>query len=199
MKNVTRRWIGAGACLAALLAAVPAPAAGPPQRDDTPTLTNSSLEAAPEPLPAGWPAGAADAQVRGAACETAYGADEARRLGAAGDDLLGVVGTESGPLGFALLPVRRTPFLARRDVAEANLVATKDASVFEVHLRLTEEGARKAQAYSTANLGTCVALVAGGRVVWTATLDMPVATDVFVLSGGFNGRTGLAIVDLFGR
>jgi hypothetical protein len=175
------------------------PAAGTArQREETPTMTNSTVERAPEPLPADWPARAADAQLRGASCETAYGKEGGRQFAEPGDDVLPVVGTMTANAGSAFRAVRHVPFLTRRDVARAALVADPDdASVFEVRLTLTEEGAAKAKQFTDANVGKCVALVAGNVVVWSAPLDTPVDGDTFALSGSFSGQTGIAIVDMF--
>lgn len=170
------------------------------QGNDTPTMTNSSVETAPEPLPADWPARAGDVQLRGAACESVYGKDGARQYADAGDDVLPVVGTKTANAGSAFRAVRHVPFLTHRDVARAMIVADPDnPSTFEVRLELTEEGAAKAKEYTAANVGKCVALVAGGSVLWTAPLDAPVEGETFVLAGSFSGNRGIAIVDLFGR
>jgi preprotein translocase subunit SecD len=196
MLRASHRWSAAGAGLLALLVSAQTPAAAQ-RRDDTPTMTNSTLEAPPEPLPADWPAAARDAQLRGAACESDYGKADARKLGAPGDDALPILGAAPGVAEAVYLGVRRTPFLARRDVVEATMAGT-GTGAYEVRLELTDAGAAAVRDYTAANLGKCVALVAGGKVLWTATLDAPVEGDVFVLSGGFDSRTALAIVELFG-
>jgi preprotein translocase subunit SecD len=161
-------------------------------------MTDSTVEAAPEPLPTDWPTRTGDAQFRGSACESAYGKDGARQYADPGDDVLPIVGTMTTNAGSAFRAVRRTPFLTRRDVERAELVADKDnPSTFEVQLTLTQEGATKAQEFTKSNTGKCVALVAGGMVIWSASLDTPVEGDAFVLSGSFSGNRGIAIVDLF--
>jgi hypothetical protein len=169
-------------------------------QDGTPSMTNDSVEAAPEPLPADWPARAADVQFRGAACDSAFGKEGARQVGETGDDALPIVGTITGNAGSAFLAVRRTPFLTRRDVERAVLSsAGDDSGAYNVVLTLTPEGVAKVKEYTTANTGKCVALVAGGRVIWSTTLTTPVEDEEFVLSGAFSGSKGIAIVDLFGR
>jgi preprotein translocase subunit SecD len=190
-----------GVSLLATVAAGAAPGRAP-QRDDTPTMTNATVEAAPAPLPADWPAGAADVQIRGANCESAYGRDAAREGAQAGDEFLPVVGTMTTNAGSALLAVRRVPFLTKRDVVRATLLPDEgDASAFWVSLELTDAGMAKVKEYTAANVGTCIAIVAGGRVVTTATVDEALGDDAaaYVLGGRFDGRHGLAIVDLFGR
>jgi SecD-like export protein len=177
-----------------------APTGAARQHDDTPTMTNSSVESAPVPLPSDWPTGAGDAQLRGALCRSAYSRDAAREGAAAGDDVLPMVGTTSANAGSALLAVRHTPFLTRRDVVRATLVSAEDdPSSFEVSLELTDAGLTKVKEYTAANVGSCIALVAGGRVVLTATIDAAVEDGPFVLGGRFDGAHGIAVVDLFGR
>lgn len=183
----------------AAVAALAAPGAQP-QRSDTPTMTNGSVEPAPEPLPADWPVTARDAQFRGAACESGYGKDGGRQYADAGDDVVPVVGTATANAGSAFRAVRNVPFLTRRDVARAMLVADRDnPSTFDVQLVLTEEGAAKAQEFSTANPGKCIVLMAAGKVLWSAPLETPIEGDTFVLSGSFSGARGIAIIDLFER
>ncbi len=176
-----------------------APGAEPAQ-DSTPTMTNSSVEAAPEPLPGDWPFKAGDAQLRGSSCDSAYGKDGARQFAESGDDVLPIVGTMTTNAGSAYRAVRHTPFLARRDIVRASLVADEDDdSIYQVELALTPDGAAKVKEYTAANPGKCIALVAGGKVLWSATVDAPVEGDVFVLAGAFPGNKGIAIIDLFGR
>lgn len=197
MRARFRVTITVGVSLLAAVAAFAGP--GPsPQRSDTPTMTNSTVEPMPEPLPADWPSSARDAQFRGAACESGYGKEAGRQFADAGDDVFPVVGTSTLSAGSAFRAVRHVPFLTRRDVARALLVADPDLpSTFSVELTLTEEGAARAREYSTANSGKCVALVASGKVLWSAPLDSPIESETFVLSGSFSGARGIAIVDLF--
>jgi preprotein translocase subunit SecD len=174
-----------------------APAAEPQGRD-TPTMTNSTLEAPPEPLPAGWPVGAKDAQLRGAVCESGYGREDARKAAAPGDAVLPILGTATANFDASYLGVRPQPYLTRRDVLEATLVADpQQAGRFGVRLELSEEGARKVQAYTAANFGKCIAFVAGGKILWAASIGEQVESDVYTLGGGFSATTGLAIVELF--
>ena len=189
----------AGVYLLVVVVSGPVPGAAR-QRDDTPTMTNSTVEARPDPLPADWPTEAVDAQLRGAACQTAYGRDAARQDGEAGDDVLPVVGTMTANAGSAMLAVRHVPFLTRRDVVRATLVADEeDPSAYSVTLELNEAGQVKAKEYTAANVGKCIAVVAGGRVVLTTSLEGPVEGETFVLGGKFDGTRGIALVNLFGR
>jgi hypothetical protein len=199
MRATSRILTLVGVSLLVAAASGPAPGAAR-QHDDTPTMTNSTVEAAPAPLPADWPSGAADAQLRGAVCRSAYSRDAAREGAEAGDDVLPIVGTMSANAGSALLAVRRVPFLTRRDVVRANLVASDDdPSSFGVSLELTDAGLAKVKEYTAAHVGTCIALVAGGRVVLTATVDAALEDAPFVLGGRFDGQRGLAVANLFGR
>lgn len=186
----------AGVCA---LAAVVSPAPGVVRaQDGTPTMTDSTFAPEPAPLPEDWPGRVGDAQFRGAACESAYGRDGAKQLGDPGDDVLPIVGTMTSNAGSAMRAVRHVAFLTRRDVERATLVSSKDdPTIFEVDLTLTPDGQAKAKEFTTANTGKCISLVAGGKVLWTATLDGPVEDNTFVLSGSFSGRQGMAIVDLF--
>ena len=195
---IVRRWTAAGAGLLVAMLAAPAPAAEP-QRSDTPTLTNSSLEAPPEPLPADWPVGARDAQLRGAVCESGYGREDARKLAAPGDAVLPMLGTATAGFDASYLGVRPVPYLTRRDVVEATLAADPEqAGRYVVRLELSDEGARKVRDYTAANVGTCVAFVAGGKVIWASSIVETVESDVYTLAGGFSITTALAIVELFG-
>ena len=197
MQIRSRLWKAAGAGLIALTLTVAAPASGPQDRD-TPTMTNSSIEAPPEPLPAGWPAGARDVQLRGSACESGYGKADARAAAAPGDALLPILGTATGGFDAAYVGVRPVPFLTRRDVVQATIAANADPrATYSVRLELTEDGAARVRDYTASNLGRCVALVASGKVLWAASITEAVESDVYVLDGAFSAATALAIVDLF--
>jgi hypothetical protein len=189
--------------LAALLAAAAAPAGGvSPEaggQGAESTMTNDSLAtAAPPPLPEGWPSGARDAQFRGAACETAYGAPAARAKATPGDDVVPVVARPIPGMPAPYVAVRRLPFLTRRDVLAALYAPSADGT-YEVTLKLTEDGAAKIQEYTKAHESECIALVAGGKVVFHPTLTTPVADDTFVLSGSFTVTEAQSIVEMFAR
>jgi hypothetical protein len=181
-----------------LAGATPPDAAWGRQNQGVPTMTNSSLDPQPEPLPEGWPVGATDVQVRGAVCEDGYGKDGGRKNANAGDDVLPML--RKVPQGFdqLYLGVRHIPFVGRRDVESATFHAVEKApNTYEVRLKLTEDGAKKVQEFTAANVGQCVALVAAGKVLWYAPLESPVEGDVFVLAGSFSAAEALGIADLF--
>src|SRR5829696_6394506 len=80
------------------------------QSPGVPTMTNSSLEPQPAPLPEGWPSGAPDAQIRGAACEDGYGKEGGRRHAQPGDDVLPRLSPVGSGLDSLFLGVRHIPF-----------------------------------------------------------------------------------------
>jgi hypothetical protein len=172
------------------------PAAQVPVSDDVPSMDNDSFSTPPPPLPAGWPVGAKDAQFRGAACEEAYSVESARRKGEPGDDALPTLVTIAAGLPSPHIAVRRLPFLSRRDVLKA-LFVTADGGTYEVRLKLNEDGAKKVQEYTAENQEKCIALVAGGKILWHPTLAAPVTDDEFVLSGNFTISEAEAIAKLF--
>jgi hypothetical protein len=167
-----------------------------PRPDEVPSMDNDSLYVPPPPLAEGWPVRATDAQFRGAACEEGYSPDSAKRKGETGDDALPTLDRVAAGLPKPFLAVRRLPFLTRRDVIKA-LYATADGGTYEVRLLLNEEGAKKIQEYTAAHKEECIALVAGGKIIWHPTLSDPVTDDVFVLSGQFTVSEAQAITDLF--
>jgi preprotein translocase subunit SecD len=159
-------------------------------------MDNDSLYVPPPPLPALWPRDAKDAQFRGAACEQAYGAEAARRNGEAGDVAFPTLEEFAQGVPAPHIAVRRVPFLTRRDVFKAFFAAT-DGGNYQVRLMLTGEGARKVQEYTAMHKDQCIALVAGGRILWHPTISEPVTDDVFVLSGQFTVSEAQAITNLF--
>ena len=182
-----------------LLAGATAPeAAVARQNQGVPTMTNSSLDPQPAPLPEGWPVGATDVQMRGGVCEDGYGKDGGRKHAAAGDDVLPTIAPVATGLEPLYLGVRHLPFLTRQDVVSATFHAVeKTPGAYEVRLALTEQGAKKVQEFTDANVGNCVALVAAGKVLWYAPIESKVEGDVFVLSGSFSATEALGIADLF--
>ena len=190
------KWVHRGALLGALVLAVAV--AAPARQTDVPTMTNSSLDPSAEPLPAGWPVGATDVQVRGAVCEGGYGKEAARAKAAAGDVLLPMIGHVPEGLQASYLGVRALPFVTKRDVLAAHFFANEgDPSTYTVRLKLDADGALKAQEYTSTHGGECIALVAGGKVVWYATIEAAVTDDTFLLSGAFTAAEAIGIVDLF--
>ena len=163
---------------------------------DAATMTNDSLVVVPPPLPENWPVGARDAHFRGAACENGFGAALARKKAAPGDDVLPIAAKAIPGVPGPYLAVRRLPFLTRRHVLTALFAPAADGT-YEVTLKLTEDGAAKIQEYTQAHENECIALVAGGKVIWHPSLSAPVTDDTFVLSGSFSVAQAQAIVDMF--
>jgi preprotein translocase subunit SecD len=159
-------------------------------------MDNDSFNTAPPPLPAGWPVGARDAQFRGAACDEGYSPDAARKKGETGDDAVPLLSDQPASLPSPYIAVRRLPFLTRRDVLKA-LFSTADDGTYRVDLKLTPDGAKKIQEYTAQHAEQCIALVAGGKIVWHPTLGEPVTDDTFVLSGQFTVTEAQAITNLF--
>jgi hypothetical protein len=202
--------ITALATLVAAVVAVPAPAgqqrsaqpalqtasAQVPQNEEVPSMDNDSFYTPPPPLAAGWPVGARDAQFRGAACEEGYSPEAAKRNGETGDDAYPTMDRVAAGLPSPLLAVRRLPFLTRRDVIKA-LFSASGGGTYEVRLLLNEEGAKKVQEYTTEHKDQCIALVAGGKIIWHPTISEPVTDDTFVLSGQFTVTEAQAITNLF--
>jgi hypothetical protein len=160
------------------------------------TMTNDSLAVVPPPLPENWPVGVRDAHFRGAVCENGYGAGMARKKAVPGDDVLPIAAKTIPGVPGPYVAVRRLPFLTRRDVLTALFAPAADGT-YEVTLKLTEDGAKKIQEYTKAHENECIALVAGGKVIWHPTLSTPVTDDTFVLSGSFSVAQAQAIVSMF--
>jgi hypothetical protein len=171
-------------------------AAQVPQTNEVPSMDNDSFYTPPPPLAEGWPVGAKDAQFRGAACEEGYSTDSAKRKGDTGDDAYPTMDRVSAGLPVPYLSVRRLPFLTRRDVLKA-LFSAAEGGTYEVRLLLNEEGAKKVQEYTTEHKDQCIALVAGGKIIWHPTISEPVADNTFVLSGQFTVTEAQAITNLF--
>jgi hypothetical protein len=167
-----------------------------PVSNEVPSMDNDSLYTPPPPLPASWPAGARDAQFRGAACEEGYSPDAARRKGEAGDEALPAFAQVAPGLPSPFVAVRRVPFLTKRDVLRA-LFSAAENGTYVVSLKLTDDGAKKIQEYTAAHKDDCIALVAGGKVLWHPTLSEPVTDDTFVLDGDFSISVAQAITNLF--
>lgn len=178
-----------------------APASASGQRSDVPTMTNSSLEQPLAPLPDGWPYNARDIQLRGAVCDMGYGKAGGRKFALAGDDVLPVLGTaEVAGFDLSYIGVRRVPFVNRGDVLVATVQAIPEApSSYVVHLKLTPDGATKADAAVAADPTGCVALVSGGKVLWAGGVEPSNEDAVLTLGGPFTLAQGIAIVDLFDR
>jgi hypothetical protein len=172
------------------------PAAQVPSTEEVPSMDNDSLYTPPPPLPPAWPVGAKDAQFRGAACDEGYSPQAAKRNGEAGDDAFPALGQVAAGLPSPYIAVRRAPFLTRRDVLKA-LFSAVDDGTYEVHLKLTDDGAKKIQEYTAENKDKCIALVAGGKVIWHPSISEPVTDDTFILSGQFTVSQAQAIVSLF--
>ena len=183
----------------AVAALAPASASG--QRSDVPTMTNSSLDQPLAPLPDGWPFGSRDIQLRGAVCDIGYGRAGGRKFALAGDDVLPILGSaEVAGLDMSYIGVRRVPIINRGDVLVATFISNpENPSSYVVQLKLTPEGAAKADAHVTADPTGCVALVSGGKALWVGCVEASNEDAVLVLGGLFPLGHAIAIVDLFDR
>ena len=180
-------------------ALAPIPALG--QRSDVPSMTNSSLDQPLAPLPDGWPFGSRDIQLRAAVCDMGYGKVGGRKFALAGDDVLPVLGSaEVAGFDLSYIGVRRVPFINRGDVLVATFQAsTENPSNFVVQLKLTPEGAAKADAHIVGDPTGCVALVSGGKVLWAGGVEASNEDAVLVVGSAFSLAQAIAIVDLFDR
>lgn len=170
------------------------------QRSDVPTMTNSSLEQPLAPLPEGWPVGARDIQLRGAVCDMGYGKAGGRKFALAGDDVFPVLGTSEAGFELSYIGVRHVPFLNRGDVLVATFQANSDdPNTYVVQLKLTPEGAAKADTYISNDSGGCVALVSGGKALWVGTVEPSNEEAVISVGGLFTLSQAIGIVDLFDR
>lgn len=180
-------------------AVAPLPAFG--QRSDIPSMTNSSLDQPLAPLPDGWPFGARDIQLRGAVCDMGYGKIGGRKFAVAGDDVLPVLGS-ADVAGFDLsyIGVRHVPFINRGDVLVATFQSnTEDPSSYVVQLKLSPEGAVKADTHIGGDPTGCVGLVSGGKVLWAGGVEASNEDAVLVIPGPFSLAQAIGIVELFDR
>lgn len=177
----------------------PSPAMG--QRSDVPTMTNSSLDQPLTPLPDGWPFNARDIQLRGAVCDMGYGKAGGRKFALAGDDVLPVLGSaELAGFDLSYIGVRRIPFVNRGDVLVATFQGAAEApGSYIVQLKLTPEGASRADAHVSGEPEGCVALVSGGKVLWAGGVEATNEEGILALGGVFTLSQAIAIVDLFDR
>lgn len=187
-------------CVAVALLA-PVPASG--QRSDIPTMTNSSLEQPLAPLPDGWPFNSKDIQLRAAVCDMGYGKAGGRKFALAGDDVLPVLGSaEVAGFDLSYIGVRHVPIINRGDVIVATFqTAAGDdhPGMYVVQLKLTQEGAGKADAHVGAAPEGCVALVSGGKVLWAGGMEATNEEAILTLGGVFTLSQAIGIVDLFDR
>ena len=163
---------------------------------DAPTMTNDMLVNSPRRLPEAWPVGAQDAQLRGAACRAADTPLEARREGETTDEVLPTLDAQSAVLPPLMLAVRRRPFVTRGDVVAATYVAGKQGG-YDVELHLSEDGAARAAEFANLHPNACIALVAGGKVVWHPSAPESIGSGKLVLRGAFDLTQAAAIVELF--
>jgi len=77
------------------------------------------------------------------------------------------------------------------------LFLASDDGTYRVELKMTDEGARKLRDYTSEHREQCIALVAGGKILWHPSLGEPVTDDTFVLSGQFSISEAQAITQLF--
>lgn len=170
----------------------------PAQNVDAPTMTDDYVTEPIAPLRAGWPVGASDAHLRGAACEVADTPLEARQKGDLADDVLPTLEQTSSVLPPWLLAVRRQPLVGRGDILVATYIRAKQGG-YDIELRLDEDGAEKVRRYVAEHADGCFALVAGGKVVWRGGVGEPREDGTLVLPGGFPLSEADAIVALFAR
>lgn len=174
----------------------PAPAPAPPAApQDVPTMSDSTVEEPPPPLAQGWPPDSADIALRASSCEVGDGVEAARELALPNDLILPMVGPSTPPLPDKFLPVTRAIVMGRGDVLGAELHDNGDQT-YAVVLKLNADGQRKATEYTKAHLNECLALTAGGRVLWTGVVDTPVEGDEFVISS-FNITEAVSIIRMF--
>jgi hypothetical protein len=159
-------------------------------------MTNDMLVNPPRRLPDAWPVGATDAQIRGAACAAADTPLDARREGETSDDVLPTLDAQPAVLPPLLLAVRRQPFIVRSDVVAATYVAGRRGG-YDVELHLSEDGAARAAEFANLHPTACIALVAGGRVLWHPSAPDAMASGKLVLRGAFDLARAAAIVELF--